>query len=212
MPVFQESDDDEKPDATETPPVGEKQSVLRSGMDVSGWVDSKDAMADVIDVTAKIVDGKPPEQCRRIHSISVGGVHRNYTFLPDTALKMPLADALQFLRHDFFQVSVDGQRLKRPLDIQDLAKTIDPKTLPPDQCVAEYSELTADALLIRCKMQPGGSNLSARSGREALVKFLVGLRRQSMKATADVFISKRDPDLEEMGADELAEMMPMEDA
>ena len=213
-PLFTSDGDEEGTQApAEAPQEG---SALRSIPKPDGWAADRNFRVEVLDTTAKMLDGKTPEMCARPHTIIVNNQHYTHRFLPGMWLEMPIDHGMKFIRHPEFLVREAGKEelLPRPLDIQDMLRPIDPGMLPADQTVAQYSEMTADALLIRCKMAPGGEVISNKSGKAAMVDFLVQTRKAAMaqRRREQGIVEKNDPNFLEMSDEQMRRMLPEEEA
>lgn len=96
----------------------------------------------------------------------------DYTFKPGDVLEIPHADAMRMLVNGEggFQVStLDGVEIELPK-----AGARPAVHLRADQTVAQYSELTRDALLARAKRYPGGEKFHKRTAQETIEVFLMG--------------------------------------
>lgn len=202
------------PAVPDVPPEPAKpiESVMRG---VAGWADRKDVECEVLDTTARIIDGKSKEQSARVHTQIINGVHENHRFLPGEWTRMPFDHAMKYLRVAEFRVRVVGETdlMTRPLDIQDLLRPVDPAILPVDQCVAEFTELHADALLVRCKMLPGGEAISNRSGRAGMIAFLTAARKKRMEQRRyeEGLVAPGDTQFQEMSSAQMERMLPETD-
>ena len=121
----------------------------------------------VIDTTA---NGAYPS---RSHEIIVGDLIVGYDFTVNEPTAMSYAHAMKFLKTEEFHVfDPDGKRIKRAPDVTISKVGGDGAVLSEDQCVAEFDELMADALLSRAAQLPGGESLSVRSGKAKVIAFL----------------------------------------
>ena len=153
-----------------------------------------DAMFGVVDPSS-IDPNAPP----RRHQILVDGGLVTYEFSPGVPTRMPEAHAMKFLASGFPVVdekdrSVKGFRKSEPDGSV--------PALAPDEVIASLDELTQEALLVRAQAAPGGEAFKRGAKKSDLIDFLVasgGLASSDEQPASD-------PDIEEMGADELHAM------
>jgi len=158
-----------------------------------------------------VVDTNCKASETRTHAIMVDGQERPYTFKYAEDLPMPEAHARKFVHDLAFDVkNADGRRIKPAIPI---TKGFDGRfTLDDDQCVARLDELSMESLLDRAAPLPGGEKLSLKSGKAAVIKFLIDARKK--KLTQNLSPEKRETDGEtdEMSAAELQRMAELEAA
>lgn len=85
--------------------------------------------------------------------------------------RMPLRYALAFLKDEAFIVKdQDGNELKAEAPQGDTYRNIH---LPPNLVIANLSELTLDALMIRASGLPNGNMISRADGKERVIEFIM---------------------------------------
>lgn len=114
---------------------------------------------------------------------------------------MPEAHALVFLKDPAFKVVHPDGRVLPPLPQSAMLREVDVQKLEPDETVAQYAELTTEALLARAVNRPGGHNFTGATSREALVSFLIRAPR-----VADAPLAQRPRNT---GTPELDDAMPL---
>lgn len=97
-------------------------------------------------------------------------VTRFYNLRSDERTKMPMDHAMQFLRDKAFQVFDAAGNLIKPVPVTD--RTDGKLVLGDDQVVAEYDELSREALWKRVKALPGSDKIGKASGNDTLIAFL----------------------------------------
>jgi hypothetical protein len=117
---------------------------------------------DVLDTTAT---QQYPE---RTHELRIGDEIKQYTFKTGQKLALPAAIAMRFLKEPSFIVTdQDGKRITPPP-----VEPENPLALGRGETIARFDELSADALMIRCKAEPGGDMFKRNTGRQPMIQFL----------------------------------------
>jgi len=145
----------------------------------------------------------------RTHDLIVGydeeiPLVQTYTFTAHKRLEMPFAHAVKFLKIAEFVVSEDAEG-KRRYDPTPSGKQAGMPVRDSNQVVANLSELTIDALLIRCNQMTGGETITKRDGKEAMIDFLINASgKVAPRPTAP---QGGDDELEDMADDEVRNML-----
>lgn len=142
----------------------------------------------------------------RTHDMIVQGAVEPFTFKPGKALKMPRHIAVKFLKHGpaaFRLCDADGNFVdwhgvpKQPSELQAGERF----RIEPNQTVANLSELTNEALWMRCVAMPGGEEVAEKNDRKAMIDFIVEVtvkrRRENTEADRgeDEFVPEADLDM-----------------
>lgn len=143
-------------------------------------------------VTDTCCQPNPPHN-QRTHQHVIGGKLEQFTFQYATRLEMPFEHAMKFLRHsEGFLVEErlldgDGSSYRTyeppPADLDPHAARGDRIVLTETQVIAEYRELTAEAIKIRVMMEVGGERFK-NSSKELMIGFLQEQRKA--KAVANL--------------------------
>lgn len=141
----------------------------------------------VLDSTAK--DGP------RIHEMLVNGAVRPFVFKPGEALELDAPIALKFLKHDaFWAVNAKGERIaisRRPRQPEELGAG-ERFRLGENETVANYTELTTDALIHRAVELPGGEQYATGApDRAAIIAFIKQTTEANRKANT---VNENDAD------------------
>lgn len=124
----------------------------------------------VIDTTATA------ENPTRVHEHMVAGRREKFTFGYGVRMKMPRAVAMKFAKTESFIVEdADGNRVQ-PIVTQPFINGVKSVDLAVDQCIANFNELTDEALLIRCQQSNGGEVITRDNSRSQRIEFLVAIR------------------------------------
>lgn len=148
----------------------------------------------------------------RTHEIVVDGAIKAYKFTYHADVPMPEGHAKKYMHDDAFVVlRPDGQRVKAAISITrgfDANKLV----LAADECVARLEELSMESLLDRAAPMAGGETLSLRSGKKAVIEFLIQARKK--KITQNLSPEKREAggDVEDMSEAELKRIAELEAA
>jgi len=160
----------------------------------------------VLDTTAR-----PPCPVRA-HDVLLdraSGVVRTYEFHHNEYLEMPADHAMRFITNDAFLVKKDpeGPRM-RPIPV----RTEDSVRLQPDQCIANYDELTQGALLSRTKARAGSERFTKGTRKIDLIDFLMDTAAPEAAPRepedAEGLEDLIDDDDGELDEDELEGLMP----
>lgn len=117
---------------------------------------------DVLDTTAT------QQYPKRTHELRIGDRIEQFTFETGQKLSLPAAIALRFLKEPSFIVTdADGKRITPPP-----VEPENPLALGRGETIARLDELSAEALLIRCKAEPGGEKFKRNVGRQPMIDFL----------------------------------------
>jgi hypothetical protein len=112
----------------------------------------------------------------RIHEIIIkeidGGepITKMYRLNSETPVEMPMDHALKFLSDKAFVVTSKGGDLIKPVKRRDPSQPV--VKLEADEVIAEYSELSRDALWKRAKVLPGSDKIGKASSNETLIEFI----------------------------------------
>ncbi|MRR49369.1 MAG: hypothetical protein EG825_00400 [Rhodocyclaceae bacterium] len=93
-----------------------------------------------------------------------------YRLNSETPTEMPLDHAMKFLRDKAFLVTTSGGEVIKPVVKRDQADVT--FQLGENELIAEYSELSREALWKRVKMLPGSESIGKASGNETLIAFI----------------------------------------
>jgi hypothetical protein len=126
----------------------------------------------------------------RVHEHIVAGKREKFTFGYATPVKLPRAVAMKFAKTESFIVEdADGNRVQ-PIVTQPFINGVKSVDLALDQCIANFSELTDEALLIRCQQSNGGEVITRDNSRSQRIEFLVATR---LKFEESLKVAKQRP-------------------
>lgn len=109
---------------------------------------------------------------------------KQYELSANEETEMPLDHALFFLGSESFIVKDGTKKVLKPLASQEQATHV---TIPDNFVLAEYSELTRDALVARCKVLPGSEHIHVKkTSVDELISFLKS-SRPAVSKTAEPF-------------------------
>lgn len=111
-----------------------------------------------------------PDHPDRVHEMIVDGRRTAFTFKPGEKKPMPIDLALRFNQSGFIVSDPDTGDVYEPAPAQPAGAAA--LVLKANEVVARLDELTAEALLIRAKVMPGGEALNRSSGKERLMAFV----------------------------------------
>ena len=125
----------------------------------------------VMDTTAN------PHFPKRSHEIITGmdgdiAITKSYEFTPHQRVEMPFEHAVKFLPHDAFIVTKDEEGKERFDPTPSKPSEGATIKIAPNQVIANLSELTVDALVIRSNQVAGGEKLRKQDGKDTLIAFL----------------------------------------
>ncbi len=126
---------------------------------------------------------------------------RTYGLASDKACKMPAEHALQFLRDKAFVVStvedLDTRDANRVQPVKQRVEKVNVLTLSENETIAEWGELSTEALVRRAHAFPADEKPDVKASRAELIAFLVE------KSTKPKQGMDKIGDVEEMPGDEL---------
>lgn len=150
-------------------------------------ISPREAMTDILFVTDTTATVDSPT---RVHEHMVAGKREKYVFGYATPLKLPRAVAMKFAKTESFIVEdADGNRVQ-PIVTQPFINGVKRVDLAVDQCIANFSELTDEALLIRCQQSNGGEVITRDNSRSQRIEFLVATR---LKFEESLQVAKQRP-------------------
>lgn len=104
----------------------------------------------------------------RVHDIMIDGSIKQVEFIYPNPTVMPFAEAMKFQKEGFVVTDEDGDIVSRPSEMT--VETI--SQFGPDKVLANYEELTKEALYSRIVILPGGENTSPANSKESMISFL----------------------------------------
>lgn len=118
----------------------------------------------------------PSSGARTHEQYLANGVLKSFTFEYGKPLRLPFAMAVRFLKSDgFYRSDENGDELpfdrapKRPEELGAGERLV----ISENEVIARYSELTDQALKLRCAALPGSEDVVANGPRERVIKFIV---------------------------------------
>jgi len=148
-------------------------------------------------------DEKTKELVKRVHEIMLEGAKRQFYFQYGQGTKMPRAAGMKFLASGFDVREIEGKIIKAAPKGPDIHST-ERFVLGAEQVVANYDELTSEALLKRVNATYGGDGFSSQSQRSEMVAFLLAHRRKEAAEISAAINSRAGLEADEMTAEELA--------
>lgn len=129
----------------------------------------------------------------------------SYALRSDTWLEMTAEQSYTFLIDPAFEVRNSAGEVITPVSTNTVeAGRID---LAADEVIANYNELTREALVKRCKKHPGSETYSNTTRRDVLTAFLVAVAETKTygvgRGSEDVMGTLGDGTLDSMGLDPL---------
>jgi hypothetical protein len=104
----------------------------------------------------------------RVHEMIVNGQIKQYTFHVGQYLEMEEEEALKFNKDGFLVKQIDGGEIEKPAAGDDYLKA----RLKPGETIANFSELSAEALKVRAALLPNGEKL-VKMKKDDMVKALL---------------------------------------
>jgi len=148
---------------------------------------------------------------KRTHEIIVDGHIKPQSFEYGVPLAMPETHARKFVHiPEFIVLNAEGKRVKPAIPITMGFDASGKLTLAEDQCVARLDELSMESLLSRAAPLLGGEKMTLKTGKSAVIAFLIDARKK--KITQNISTDKRDGDVEtdEMSDAEMRRMAEFE--
>lgn len=139
---------------------------------------------DVLDTTATA------EYPTRIHDLMVDGKLTRVEFKVGEKRNLAAPIALRFLREPAFEIT-DPQTGERIMPTPAEPQGAD-FTLGPSEIVARLDELSASALAIRCRQEPGGEKFKPQTGRDAMLAFMTERLAAKRRAAEQALNPKRN--------------------
>jgi hypothetical protein len=140
--------------------------------------EEKDSDLLVLDTTAKIRFHDQRDIRKHVPLMQQDVPGQTMQFEPNKPTRMPLDYGMKFLQNGWIVRGLDGKVIKPPPSINRDANLNEVK-LEADQVIAQLEELSAQALLKRCKILSGSQHLSLPKSKKAdLIGFL--LRAQAL--------------------------------
>lgn len=94
-----------------------------------------------------------------------------YDLNADTKTVMPIDHAMRFLRDSAFVVTDDYGKVLKPVASREQSTHL---SIPDGFVLAEYGELSRDALCVRCKLLPGSESIHPkRTSAADMIDFLI---------------------------------------
>lgn len=110
---------------------------------------------------------------------------KSYPLSNDKACPMPAAHALQFLRDEAFVVSISDDIDRRDIDrvkpVKQRVEQVNVLSLSENETIADWSELSDDALLRRAMVCPVDEKPETSASREDLIAFLTSASRKKQQ-------------------------------
>lgn len=135
----------------------------------------------VFDMNQRGEKGRPHEVITKMYPKDPNGFQPEpetitYLLYSAAGCPMPMDHAMKFLRDPQFKVvSPKGHRIM-PVPVEDHTKPV--TKLGEDQLVANYNELSKEALFRRVKIVPGSEDITDRSTVAEMAEFMVAWRKR----------------------------------
>ena len=106
----------------------------------------------------------------RFHDVPDGAALKRYALKADEPTEMPLDHALKFLRDPAFIVKNAKGEVIKPLASKEKTTHIQ---VPEGFVLAEWEELSKEALYVRCKVLPGSEDIKeTKTPKAQMIEFL----------------------------------------
>ena len=111
----------------------------------------------------------------RFHDVPDGAGIKRYALTANEATEMPMDHALKFLRDPAFIVKNAKGEIIKPLASKDVATHV---PVPGGFVLAEWEELSKEALYVRCKVLPGSENIKeTKTPKAQMIEFLKAVEK-----------------------------------
>ena len=111
----------------------------------------------------------------RFHDIIEGAGIKRYALNAHEATEMPMDHALKFLRDPAFIVKDSKGNVLKPLAKKDWATHV---PMPDGFVLAEWEELSKEALYVRCKVLPNSEDIyPTKTPKAQMIAFLVAFEK-----------------------------------